>query len=454
VSQVILIEENQNLRDLLSINLKTYAGSEVIPRNNATEVIDLLNILPKIDLIITQPSVQGEDTAREILKYISTHDLEIGLIVNGEFDANETPNENLIVIEQEKGWEEIISVSASILGVTAEVLQNQVLPEYIPIEVRYFLPLDTSCCDVFIRIKKSPTEYQFIKRIHSGDKFSKSLVLKYVEQGLKFFYIPKDYHQNFTNFVSDHLSKKLDDEEFDGLDGQIELISQSYDIALKEITKLGFNSATIQLTDSIVTSMISSTKKSPEVNSVLHKIINSKSGYLYQHGHMSSIVACEIAKNLGLTGNEVVKKFAYASFFKDISFIENEGLAKITTFEELETAELNETDWDLVFNHPLDGALLIRKHPECPIDVDTIIKHHHGSQNGKGFSTINATKVPQVAKIFIIATEFVKELMSFKERGGKPTPIVDNLYKKYATPDMILIIKALEKTLKAKAKKK
>ena len=452
MSQVILIEENQNLRDLLSINLKTYAGSEVIPRKNATEVIDLLTILPNIDLIITQPSVQGEETAKKILEFIITNNLEIGLIVNGHFEAE--ANENLIIIPDEKGWEEVVSTSVSVLGVTAEVLQKQILPEYIPIEVRYFLPLDTSCCDVFIRIKKSPTEYQFIKRIHSGDKFPKPLILKYLEQGLKYFYIPKDLRQNFTNFVSDHLSKKLDDENFSDLEEQIKLISQSYDIALNEITKLGFNSATIQLTDSIVNSMISSTRKSPEVNSVLHKIINSKSGYLYQHGHMSSVVSCEIAKNLGLVGEDIVKKFTYASFFKDISFIDKEDLAKITTFEELENAELSEEDWDLVLNHPLDGAVLIRKHPECPIDVDTIIKHHHGSQNGKGFSTINATKVPEIAKIFIIATEFVKELMSFKERGGKPTPIVDNLYKKYSTPDMILVIKALEKTLKAKAPKK
>jgi HD-GYP domain-containing protein (c-di-GMP phosphodiesterase class II) len=452
VSQVILIEENPNLRDLLSINLKTFVGAEVIPRSNSSEVIDLLNILPNVDLIITQPSVQDDQTAHEILDYITQSNLEVGLIINGQTDIK--PNENLVVIEEENNWEEIISTAAKILGVTQETLDKRVLPEYIPIEIHYFLPLDTSCCDVFIRIKKSPTEYQFIKRIHSGDTYSKSLVQKYIEQGLKFFYVPKDYQNNFTNFVSDHLSKKLDDDNFETIDEQIELLSQSYNIALKEITKLGFNSATIQLTDSIVNSMIASTKKSPEVNTVLHKVINSKSGYLYQHGHMTSIVSSEIAKNLGKNDDDTFKKLAYASFFKDISFVDNEELAKITTFEELEQSDINDEDWDLVFNHALDGALLIRKHPESPIDVDTIIKYHHGSQNGKGFSTLNVSKLPEIARIFIIATEFVKELMSFKEKGGKPTPIVENLYKKFSSGDMLGIIKALEQTLKKKPKKK
>jgi len=169
---------------------------------------------------------------------------------------------------------------------------------------------------------------------------------------------------------------------------------------------------------------------------------------------MTSIVASEIAKNLGIGNDKIYSKLAYASFFKDISFIENEELAKIGSFEELETSNVSDEEWDLIFSHALDGALLIRKHPECPIDVDTIIKHHHGSHNGKGFSAISITKNPEISKVFVIACEFVKELLSFKERGGKASPIVDELYKKYSTPDMVIIIKALEKTLRKKKKTK
>ena len=452
MAQVILIEENANLRDLLAINLKTFVAAEVIPRNSSAEVINLLNILPNVDLIITQVEVGKEKTAQIILDYIISNNLEIGLIVNGDFKSS--PNENLVVIEDEKNWEEVISTSAKILGISKNELDSKVRPEYVPIDIHYFLPLDASCCDVFIRIKKSATEYQFIKRIHSGDSYSKALVQKYMEQGLKYFYVPKEFQNNFTNFISDRLSKRLDKDKFETFDEQIELLSQSYNIALKEITKLGFNSATIQLTDSIVSSMIASTKKTPEVNNILHKVINSKTGYLYQHGHMTSVVSSEIAKNLGMGKQKVYRKLAYASFFKDISFVDNEELAKITTFESLETSELSDEDWDLVFNHALDGALLIRKHPECPIDVDTIIKYHHGSKNGKGFSTLNVSGLPKITKVFLIAAEFVKELMNFKEEGGKPRPIVKALHAKYSSPDMTEVINALEETLKKKTKKK
>ncbi|CBW26550.1 hypothetical protein BMS_1718 [Halobacteriovorax marinus SJ] len=452
MSQVILIEENENLRDLLAINLKTYVGSEVIPRSSASEAIDLINILPNVDLIITQNEVGDEKTAQVLFEYLKENDSEISMIVNGAF--NHVDEEKLIVIPEEKDWEKIIATAAQVLGVSVESLEKRVLPEFIPIEIRYFLPLDSSCCDVFIRIKKSATEYQFIKRIHAGDNYSRSLVDKYIEQGLNFFYIPKEFQNNFTNYVSDHLCQKLDEDNFKNIDQKIEVIAQSYDIALKEIKNLGFNSATIQLTDSIVKSMISASKNSPEVNNVLHKVINSKSGYLYQHGHMTSIVANEIAKNLGIDQELITLRLAYASFFKDITFVDNEDLAKIASFETLEKANLNEEDWDLVFNHALDGALLIRKHPEAPIDVDTIIKNHHGTTNGKGFSTGTIDKLPLESKIFIVACEFVRELLDFKEKGGKPHPIVDELYKTYSSKDMVRVIKALESTLRSKAVKK
>lgn len=197
MSQVILIEENDNLRDLLAINLKTYVGSEVIPRSSAAEAIDLLNILPNVDLIITQDKVGDEETAKILLEHLKDSHSEVSMIVNGPFDHID--EEKLIVIKEEKDWETIISTSAKVLGVSIETLEKRVLPEFIPVEVRYFLPLDTSCCDVFIRIKKTATEYQFIKRIHAGDRYARSLIDKYIEQGLTFFYIPKDFQNNFTD---------------------------------------------------------------------------------------------------------------------------------------------------------------------------------------------------------------------------------------------------------------
>jgi hypothetical protein len=236
-------------------------------------------------------------------------------------------------------------------------------------------------------------------------------------------------------------------------DERLEAMGNSYDIATKEILKIGFNSATVQLTETIINGMMETFKNEEKVSPLLRKIINSRTSYIYQHSHMTAVVCSEILKNLGKDEPDLHEKMSYASFFKDISLAENEELAQINSFEELENAEITEEQWDMVFNHALEGAVLIRHYPEAPLDIDNIIKHHHGSPNGKGFSvTGQESKFDELSLIFIIAVEFVNELMSYKIKGGAPKPVIEELRSKYTNPETLLIIDALEKTLKKSVK--
>lgn len=446
MAQVILIESNKTMNDLLSVNLTTYLGVDLIHRKNAQETLSLLAILPSIDLIITNSQIEGEDTANIINDYLIENNLEIGLMTLG--GAVKKSTDHTIAIASDKDWEKVIQTSAKILGISEEVLAKKVVPDYVAIPVRYFLNLDTVNCDVFIRIKKSPTEFQYVKRIHNGDTFSKDSIQRYLEQGLEFFHVPKDHHKNFAIFLSNRLVDKIDSPHLDETQ-KIQIMGESYDIATKEIMKLGFNSETIQLTDTIIENMVKNFEKSPEMSNLLHKVINSKTGLLYQRSHMTSVVACEVIKNLKLNDNNSNEKIAFASFFHDIMLTDRDNLANINSFEELEKAHLNESDWDLVFNHANEAAQLIKNHPEAPVGADEIIRHHHGAFNGKGFSNA-IEKLPDLSKVFIVAHHFVLELMRFKENGGEPKPITEELFRRYPSPDVAIIIKALERTLKKK----
>lgn len=445
MSQVILIEPNGNLHELLSLNLQTYTGSEVIPRDTATDAVNLMSILPGVALVICRSKIEDEDSAKVLYDFIKESDEETGLIILGE--TSHKIDDIAVVQKDPNNFEETIKTASKILGVTEDTLQKKVLPDYIPIPVKYFYPLTTTPCDVFIRIKKGPDEYQFVKRIHGGDTFSKTMILKYTEQGLKVFYIPKDMQMNFTNSVSDQLVARVE-QGFDNLDEEINYMGQTVEIALNEIKNMGFTSATIQLTETIIDNIIKSSKKSPEMSGILRKIVNSKTSYIYRHCHMSSIVANEMLKALSIDDEKLFQSMAYASLFKDISLVDKETLAKIVTFDELESSELGEEDWDLVFNHALEASVMVRKQNEVPLGVDDIIKVHHGSQNGKGFSTVNVNKFTTPQQVFVISCEFVRELLRYKEEGGELSPIVGELYKKYPEPKTAKVIQALESVLR------
>lgn len=446
MAQVILIEENKALNDLITINLKTYLNVDIIHRKNAQDAIGLLAILPNIDLIIANYSIENENTYSLLQSYITSNRLEIGLIILG--GENVADNEHVIHVKDHKDWESVVHNSAKVLGINEDVFVKKIIPDFIAVPVKYFLNLDIVNCNVFIRIKKTPTEYQYVKRIHSGDTFSKDSIRRYIDQGLENFHIPKDDYKNFTIFLSNKLVEKIDSPELE-VTQKIQLMGESYDIAIKEISKLGFTSETIQLTDTIIQNMVKNFERSPEMSNLLHKVINSKTGLLFQRCHMTSVVSSEILKNLKYRDQSIFEKIAYASFFHDIMLADNDELSKINSFEELENSNLNEENWDLVFNHAFEASILIKKHPEAPSGVEEIIKHHHGAVNGKGFSN-NLDKLPDLSKIFIVAHHFVLSLVLFKENGGPARPITEELYKRFPSPDMAVIIKSLEKTLKKK----
>ena len=446
MAQVILIESNKIINDLISVNLTSYLGVDLIQRKNAHETIGLLAILPSVDLIITNFKVGDEQTANIINNYLMTNNLETSLVVLGQNVSS--PTDNSLNITNPNGWEEVIKVSAKILGINDEILAKRANPDYISIPIKYFLNLDTVNCDVFIRIKKSLLEFQFVKRIHNGDSISKELIHRYLDQGLTTLYIPKEHLRNFAIYLSNKLVEKIESTNA-GENQKIQIMGESYDIAIKDIVTLGFNSETVQLTDTIIENMINNFKKSPEMSGLLHKVINSKTGTLYQKSHMTSIVGCEMIKNLNLGDSRDFDKIAFASFFHDIMLADRQDLAKINSFKELETAHLNESDWDLVFNHADEASQLVKNYPQMLVGSDEIIRHHHGAINGKGFSN-DIEKLPDLSKIFIIANHFVLELIRFKETGGQPRSVTEELYKRYPNPEATIIIKSLEKTLKKK----
>ncbi|EQC44382.1 HD domain-containing phosphohydrolase [Bacteriovorax sp. Seq25_V] len=440
--QILLIVSKPVVKDLLSINIKSFLGVDVIVRQNSDEAIDLLAILPEIDLIIS-----NDDNADAMTNYLVENKKNTNLIILGHARPDLAQKYSALQFLNESDWEEVVALSAKTLGISDDILKRKKNSDYTPIPVGYFLNLDSSCSDVYIRIQKSDNDFQFVKRIHRGDVFSKAVISRYIDQNLKYFYIPSDQLQQFSIFVSNQLVRKLS--EPIEIDEKIEVLGNSFNIATKEILRIGFNSSTIQLTETLVSSIVDSFMAEDVVSPLLRKILNSKTGYIYQHAHLTSIVASEIIKNLGIDDKQLHEKMAFASVFKDISLANNEDLAMITSFEELENADLDDEEWDQVFNHALEGAVMVRQFPEAPLDIDYVIKHHHGVQNGKGFSiSIKEDNFDTDSLIFIISVEFVNELLRFKIQGGTPRPLIDELYKKYTNSESIRIIKALEKTLK------
>ncbi len=457
MKQIILAEDNKDLNKLIGLNLTSYLGIEPIVKANSEDVIELLNILPSIDLIITHSHIGKENTGEIIVNHIRENKLDIPVIILGK-----TPNnckDIAISIENPAKWEDVITAAAKSLSIQIDLNTKKINEKYIMIPINYVLDIESSCCDLYLRLKIGANKYNFVKAYNKEEKISRKSLNKYIQKNVKYLYITEDMKEQFTNFISNQLVNKLENleesEEGNNLDNRIDTIKNSYNVATNEIFSFGFSSSTAQLTESIISSISKTTEKvSNEMSTLIRHLINSSESPLYQDCHMTSIICSEVLYEMGIKDQKVHEKFTFASFFHDIYFSYKPHLSIINNQKELEEEEANleEKDINLVLNHAKLAANLVLKYPEFPLGADSLIRHHHGSLTGIGFQNPDKADLDEYSRIFLIAREFVNELHRYQRTGKKTKPIIQTLRETHKSPEMISILKILENFL-AKQKK-
>ncbi len=438
MSQTILIETNEDLKKIFSLNLNTFVATEVILRTNAEDTIALLRILPQIQLIITKAKVNGEDTAVKINTYLKNEALETAMIVLGECPELSS---QVLCLQEPVSWEILIKQAAAHLGVNVQDAIQKIKPDYLPVGLHYFFEIQKVPCDIFIRIKKGPTEYQFIKRINSKDVFDKAAIMKYEEQGLKEFYVSKDYIQFFTTFVTSSLVQKLEREDLT-LEDRILTTANGHDIVRDSIQRMGLEESTIELSDASVVSMIKSIKDSPQVAGLIKFLFSNKVSYAYQHCHLLSLMSHYILSKQSWYKVEHLQVLSFVSFFSDVT-LKTHPQMQISSMRELAESNLNDEERNAVVNHAKDAVAILSHHPQADEYIKTVLLQSHGKIDGVGFEDDPSEELHPLSKVFIIADSFVKILLN----PGLPSTkkdILPLLYARFTQPSYQKIIKALE----------
>lgn len=438
MSQTILIETNEDLKKIFSLNLSTFVGTDVIHRQNADDALALLKILPQVSLVITKAKVGEEETALKIYNFIKNESLQTGLIVLGE--CPEISSE-VLCLQEPVSWEILIKQAAQHLGVSIENALNKVRPDYLPVGLFYFYDIQKTPCDVYIRIKKGPSEYQYVKRIHSKDVFDKAAIKKYEEQGLKEFYIPKDYVQYFTTFVTNNLVEKLERDDIT-LEERILTTATGHEIVRDRIHQMELDDAMVDLSDASINSMVRSVQNSPEVANLLKFLFSNKVSYAYQSSHLLALMCHYVLSKQSWYKPEHLHVLSFVSFFADVTLKSNQQM-QISSMKDLAESNLTDEEKRQVMNHAADAVNLLAGHPEANEYIKTVLKQSHGKPDGIGFEDNPSEELHPISKVFIIADNFVKILLNPAMPSTK-REILPLLYARFTNPSYQKIIKALE----------
>jgi HD-GYP domain-containing protein (c-di-GMP phosphodiesterase class II) len=438
MSQTILIETNEDLKKIFSLNLNTFVGTDVILRQNANDALELLRILPQVDLIITKASISGDETAVKIHTFLKNEGLKTALIILGDCPALSS---EILCLPEPVSWEILVKQAAYHLGVTLQEVVTKIRPDYLPVPLYYFHDIQKTPCDVYIRIKKGPSEYQYIKRINSKDVFEKSDIQKYEDQGLKEFYISKDYIQYFTTFVTSHLVEKLEREGL-SLEERILTTANAHEIVRDSIAQFGLDQAAIELSDASINSMISSVKNSPEIAKLLKFLFSNRVSFAYQHCHLLALMCHYVLSKQNWYKQEHLQILSFVSFFSDVTLKSHQQM-QISSMRELAESSLSDEEKTQVINHAADAAKILEGHPEANDYIYTVLLQSHGRIDGMGFEENPSEDLHPLSKIFIISDCFVKTLMN-PALPTKKEDILPLLYARFTNPTYQKIIKALE----------
>mgnify|MGYP003390334785 CR=1 FL=1 len=443
MSQTILIEPNEELRKIYSLNLNTFAGTDVIIRKDADDAIQLMRILPTISLIVVKNKIGSEETAQKLFDFLQNSHMDVPLLVLG---ASANLQDKVLCLEEPISWEKLVQQAAKLLGVSPEDLAQRVTPEFVAVSLSYFYDITQVPCDVFIRIRKAPGDFQFVKRIHSKDTFDANSIKKYEDQGLQELYIQHDYRQYFTTFVTNSLVKKLEREDL-GLEERILTTAHSFDVVTDQVSTAGIDTAIVELADASIKSMISSVKNSPQLTQLLKFLFSSKVSFAYQRCHLIAVMCQYILSKQSWYQPKHLEVLSFVSFFSDITLKSTKQIS-VNGDQDLLAFDLTDEERSAVMTHARDAAALLKDHPGANEYIQTVLLQHHGKLDGVGFADSPGEELHPLSKVFIVADAFVKTLLR-PDMPKSKAEILPILYAKYQQPSYQKIIKALEQTFAA-----
>lgn len=438
MSQTILIESNEALKKIYSLNLHTFVGTDVIFRENADDALALLRILPQVSLVITEARVGDEETAKKIHEFIKKESLNTNLIVMGDCPSL---HKEVVCLQEPVSWENLIRQAASQLGVTVQDSINRIKPDFLPVGLYYFYDIQRTPCDIYIRIKKGPSDYQYVKRIHSKDVFDITVIKKYEDQGLKEFYIPKDYIQYFTTFVTNNLVAKLEKSDL-SLEERILTTANAHEIVRDSIQQIGLDEATVDLADAAINSMVKSVQNSPEVANLLKFLFSNKVSYAYQHCHLLALMCHYVLSKQSWYKEEHLQILSFVSFFSDVTLKSHQQM-QISSLRELAESNLTDEERHQVLTHALDAVKILDQHPDADDYIKTVLVQSHGKVDGIGFADNPGEELHPLSRVFIISDCFVKILLNPALPSTKKD-ILPILAARFTNPSYQKIIKALE----------
>lgn len=418
------------------LNLMTWLGLETVTKNKTESALKYLETEgAKIKLIIVRSVIDKEDTAKAILEFLKSKNLAIPVVVAGpgkEYPGSVAHVPNSLQIKP------LIQAAAKALGITAKEMTQKVVPEYFPIPITHFKILKRSICSVYIQ----NADKTYSLRLEKNKDFTPETIDKMIQDGVTYLYVGKMDRLEFVNNVTSELMVNLAPEDLSE-DEQISATDKGIELLSKKLLTIGVTEETVAEAKKHIEVLKKNSKQNPKLAKLLQRLLSNRASYLFKHTQVLTYVSLHIVRNIDWGNPEQEEKISFISFFHDI-VLTNDEQAQIKTNNELKRSQLPTDQKSLVEKHAQLAAELAIKFPHAPMGADQIIRQHHGTLNGIGFSDHFGNNVSPMSIVFIVAEEFTRIIMKNEGETFDRKSMLGELKDTFPTSRFQKVIQLLE----------
>ena len=432
---ILIVDNHTKTSMLYASTFEVYLGANVVEQKDIDEAKNYLESFEP-DIIVVRSRIEERKVDKVIADIIQKKNLKSQLYVIGTSDLSVHEAQ---VFSKDVEMNKLVYNLAKDLGVTAEDMANADVGMFYPFKLSNLVPGITLITSIYLKDEDNNFNVFMEKENKLHKEIFNILKLQKVDE---VFVEAKD-RLKFINSQIIFLSEYLAEDEL-SLKDRVFIANKAYKTVRESALRMQISPEVVSMTETCIHTMQTIVDQIPKLSQLM-KTIEESSDANFNQSLLTSFICNHIIDNIEWGTQEHKVKLTFVSFFHNITL--GPEFILINSNERLAQYNMSSKDRDKIMKHALQAAKIVSQYKSMiPMGVDTIIKQHHGSRDGIGFSP-SPQSISPLALIFLVADEWITNILWAEDKGVRTekNQLLNIVRNKYKTLSYEKIIAALEK---------
>lgn len=417
-AQVLALLRPSKLTDMIENHFKNIVGLKPVIKDSLEDLQMFLELLGEAELVIIDGTSYAADLDAFLLhiyeKNITVKNILIIGVVPRTFD-----HKSLFISEDPK----------LILDFFNKIFQldEQKLSEFISIPVESLVHFKFLPFDLYIKL----SDNKFVKRFHACESIEKTALKLLKLKGVKDFYFNKTHNREFATLLLNNMLNGID-RDYLSFEEKYEVTTEVFQTTMEIVQSMGFPSRIVKVCESVMKCIKDDVINGKNHFSVyLEHLKKPEYSFNYRYIELTSYFATQIIEEFEVFASSNYSRLViFSALFCDVTLKEPKWV-HIRNAQQL-MAMPGETIKE-INNHALKAAEMVQGYKDAPAGADKIIRQHHGSLNGVGFSDQSFSAICPLSRCLIVSQSLAYEILSRPDTSIKQS-ITDVIAKFRGSP--------------------